>query len=405
MADEYDVIIVGSGAGGGTLAHRLAPPGSGVLILERGDWLPREIENWDATAVFVDNRYVSADTWYDEDGDGLPAPGPLLRRRRHQVLRRRAVPAPRAGLRRAEAPRRDLARVAGRVRRLRAVLHPGRGALPGARDPRRGPDRAAGLGAVPLPAGVARAAHPAAVRRPRPRRPAPVPLAQRHHARRGRARLQHLHPLRDLRRVPVPGARQVRRRRDRRPSLAAAPERHAGPQRRRAPAGDRRVGPHGSRRSSPTSTARSSASPARSSWSPPARRTPPSCCSPAPTTGTRTGWPTGPTRSGATTCSTTAARSWRSRPRRTTPGSRRPSASTTTTSATTTSSTRMGNVQMVGKSSAPMYRGREAPADRAGADHGARRDGRARDRLLAVGRGPARPRQPGDAWPRTATSS
>ena len=39
-----------------------------MLILERGDWLPREIENWDATAVFVDNRYVSADTWYDKDG-------------------------------------------------------------------------------------------------------------------------------------------------------------------------------------------------------------------------------------------------------------------------------------------------------------------------------------------------
>jgi choline dehydrogenase-like flavoprotein len=68
MADEYDVIIVGSGAGGGTLAHRLAPSGNRVLILERGDWLPREIENWDATAVFVDNRYVSKDTWYDENG-------------------------------------------------------------------------------------------------------------------------------------------------------------------------------------------------------------------------------------------------------------------------------------------------------------------------------------------------
>jgi choline dehydrogenase-like flavoprotein len=68
MTDEYDVIIVGSGAGGGTLAHRLAPSGKRVLILERGDWLPREIENWDAQAVFVDNRYVSADTWYDKDG-------------------------------------------------------------------------------------------------------------------------------------------------------------------------------------------------------------------------------------------------------------------------------------------------------------------------------------------------
>lgn len=65
---DYDVIIIGSGAGGGTLAHRLAPSGKRILILERGDWLPREVQNWDATAVFVDNRYVSADTWYDADG-------------------------------------------------------------------------------------------------------------------------------------------------------------------------------------------------------------------------------------------------------------------------------------------------------------------------------------------------
>jgi len=69
--DHYDVIIIGSGAGGGTLAHRLAPTGKNVLILERGDWLPREVENWDATAVFVDNRYVSPDTWYDKDGNSF----------------------------------------------------------------------------------------------------------------------------------------------------------------------------------------------------------------------------------------------------------------------------------------------------------------------------------------------
>ncbi len=68
MSDHYDVIIVGSGAGGGTLAHRLAPSGKRVLILERGDWLPREVENWDAAAVFVENRYVSTDRWSDEHG-------------------------------------------------------------------------------------------------------------------------------------------------------------------------------------------------------------------------------------------------------------------------------------------------------------------------------------------------
>jgi choline dehydrogenase-like flavoprotein len=68
MSDHYDVLIVGSGAGGGTLAHRLAPSGKRILILERGDWLPRELENWDAEAVFVDNRYVSTDRWLDRNG-------------------------------------------------------------------------------------------------------------------------------------------------------------------------------------------------------------------------------------------------------------------------------------------------------------------------------------------------
>jgi len=66
--DSYDVIIIGTGAGGGTLARHLAPSGMKILLLERGDWLPREPENWLAQDVFVDNRYVSPETWYDEKG-------------------------------------------------------------------------------------------------------------------------------------------------------------------------------------------------------------------------------------------------------------------------------------------------------------------------------------------------
>ncbi len=66
--DSYDVIIIGTGAGGGTLARHLAPSGKRVLLLERGDWLPRELENWLTEAVFVDNRYVSPETWYDSGG-------------------------------------------------------------------------------------------------------------------------------------------------------------------------------------------------------------------------------------------------------------------------------------------------------------------------------------------------
>jgi len=64
----YDVIIIGSGAGGGTLANYLAPSGKRILLLERGDWLPREPENWSAAEVFVNNRYISPDTWTDQDG-------------------------------------------------------------------------------------------------------------------------------------------------------------------------------------------------------------------------------------------------------------------------------------------------------------------------------------------------
>jgi len=68
MDQRFDVIIIGSGAGGGTLARHLAPSGKNLLILERGDWLRREAENWDAAAVFEHNRYVSPETWYDGHG-------------------------------------------------------------------------------------------------------------------------------------------------------------------------------------------------------------------------------------------------------------------------------------------------------------------------------------------------
>jgi choline dehydrogenase-like flavoprotein len=68
MVDRYDVIIIGTGAGGGTLAHTLAPSGKRLLLLERGDFLPREMDNWKPAPVFVDGRYISSDTWYDADG-------------------------------------------------------------------------------------------------------------------------------------------------------------------------------------------------------------------------------------------------------------------------------------------------------------------------------------------------
>ena len=68
MATHFDVVIIGSGAGGGTIAQRLAPTGKSILILERGEHLPREAENWDAKAVFVQHRYRTQERWYDKAG-------------------------------------------------------------------------------------------------------------------------------------------------------------------------------------------------------------------------------------------------------------------------------------------------------------------------------------------------
>jgi choline dehydrogenase-like flavoprotein len=66
--NHYDVIIIGTGAGGGTLAYQLAPTGKRILLLERGDWLKREPQNWNSVSVFVENRYVSKDEWRDSHG-------------------------------------------------------------------------------------------------------------------------------------------------------------------------------------------------------------------------------------------------------------------------------------------------------------------------------------------------
>src|SRR6516164_882505 len=73
MATEprYDVIIIGTGAGGGTLAYHLAPSGKRILILERGDYVPREKANWDPQLVNVDGHYNTKEPWLDKDGQVL----------------------------------------------------------------------------------------------------------------------------------------------------------------------------------------------------------------------------------------------------------------------------------------------------------------------------------------------
>lgn len=68
MEVEYDLIIIGSGAGGGTLAHALKDSGKKILIIERGDYLKREKENWSPKSVFLENRYHTKEKWLDSEG-------------------------------------------------------------------------------------------------------------------------------------------------------------------------------------------------------------------------------------------------------------------------------------------------------------------------------------------------
>ncbi|MGE0102211.1 MAG: GMC oxidoreductase [Blastocatellales bacterium] len=67
--NHYDVIIIGTGAGGGTLAHRLAPTGKRILLIERGDFLRREKENWSSKAVVLEGRYDNSESWLDSEGN------------------------------------------------------------------------------------------------------------------------------------------------------------------------------------------------------------------------------------------------------------------------------------------------------------------------------------------------
>ena len=64
MTNHFDVIIIGTGAGGGTMLQALAPSGKRILVLERGEFLPRERQNWDTKAVFADKRYQAHETWH-----------------------------------------------------------------------------------------------------------------------------------------------------------------------------------------------------------------------------------------------------------------------------------------------------------------------------------------------------
>jgi choline dehydrogenase-like flavoprotein len=71
MEKHYDLIIIGSGPGGASVAYRLAPTGKRILLIERGDYLPRSRANWDSQTVFVDGAYQADDTWYGKHGESF----------------------------------------------------------------------------------------------------------------------------------------------------------------------------------------------------------------------------------------------------------------------------------------------------------------------------------------------
>ena len=240
MTEHYDVIIIGSGAGGGTLAHTLAASGKQILLLERGNYLPREMDNWRPEPVFIDGKYISKDTWYDADGKPFQPQvhynvggatklyGAALYRLRPQdfgEIRHIDGLSPAWPL-----SYDDFEPWYSKAEWLYQV-HGNAG-----EDPTEGPP----VPAVPVAGGVARAAHPAALRRAGRRRLPPVPRPVRDPARRGRPGQEHVHPLHVVRRLPVPGPRQGRRRDHRRAPDPRPAQRHAARRRRGDPARHRR---------------------------------------------------------------------------------------------------------------------------------------------------------------------
>ena len=190
MTESYDVIIIGTRRG---RRHARPPPRplgqahpparAGRLASARAGELAR------AGRLRREPLRLARDV-VRREGEAVPAADPLLRRRRDEALRRRALPPSPGGLRRASPPRRHLAGLADLLRRARALLHAGGAALPGSRRARRGSDRAAGERAYPAPGRLARAAHPAALGRPGRRRLPAVPRAVRDPARRVEPALQ-----------------------------------------------------------------------------------------------------------------------------------------------------------------------------------------------------------------------
>ena len=184
-----------------------------ILILERGGYVPREKDNWSPRAVNVEAKYhtegdvarrataqpLHPHTNYYVGGNTKFYGAALFRLRREDFgeIRHHGGLSPAWPI-----AYDDLEPYYTEAERIYHV-HGDRG-----EDPTEPPASAP----VPVPGRQPRAAHPAAARRSRAAGHQPVPRAARRHARRGEPAHEHVHPLRHLRRLPVPGARQVGRR-------------------------------------------------------------------------------------------------------------------------------------------------------------------------------------------------
>ena len=306
--DQYDVIIIGSGAGGGTLAHRLAPSGKRILILERGGFLPREPQNWSSEAVFGANRYKAPETWHDRAASrSIPAftiGSAAIRRCTARCCCdcASAISAlctmPTACRRNGRCRTAISRRITPRPSALYHV-HGQRGSDP-TEPPCDDPYPYEAISHEPriqqLADDLERAGH----------RPFPLPVGIMLDEE--QAAGQRLHPLRHLRRVPVSGAGQSRRACRLRDAGLAAPERHLADRRLCRAHRDQCDAAARCRRWSCIAMARSSAIAAISSSLPAARSIRRRCCCARPTGRIRTGSPTAPAWSGVIICATTTRR-------------------------------------------------------------------------------------------------
>jgi len=105
---ECDIAVIGSGMGGSSVAHRLRDSGLRVVVVERGDRVPREEANWNADEVFGARRYHNAESWIDGHTDKNFSPGVFYYVGGNTKFSARCCPAPRAGFWRDQPFRRRL---------------------------------------------------------------------------------------------------------------------------------------------------------------------------------------------------------------------------------------------------------------------------------------------------------